>query len=442
MAVLALHLLRRMGVSQLEARLVVVEPRHVLPVALAVARLALRSQRRRVLVVLPVAADAVLRRLLVVAALVAVRALHVAVLAEQRELRPGVIELRFFLPTDLDVASRAVAAQAALVTLGPVVVLLVAVDARGAELVLVQRAGVAIAALAVRCLPRNVYLVSVSWLKTDGFQPLMPWQRIAALAVKALVSLGAVVVLLVAADAGARRVFVVGALLVAVGALGARVLVFQRKARLVVIELRLFLPVVLGVAVGALCSERALVHVVLLVTGAALRRPPPNTSSSARGTCRRRPDCACRAVRSRLACGRTCLARSRRCARCVPCGRCGTRGRAAPSGDRGSRCVHACLGPPSCGNPCTAGPARCDRSARGTWSSPPPIWRGPGSGLPGAAPTRCSAPAAGCSAASAAPSDSSVRPMQWVSRGRHDANPVLVSSAISRRAPRPRARRR
>ena len=77
-------------------------------------------------------------------------------------------------------------------------------------------------------------------------------------------TLAAVVVLFVAADAGARRVLVVGTLLVAVDALRVDMLSREREARLLVVELRLF-PVVLGVAVGALRAQRALVHVILAV---------------------------------------------------------------------------------------------------------------------------------------------------------------------------------
>src|SRR5262249_33047148 len=81
-----------LGPSQREARLVVVEARRGLPVALVVAALALRAERGLVPVVLPVAADAVAGCLLEVVAAVAVGALHRGMAPEQRELRALVIE--------------------------------------------------------------------------------------------------------------------------------------------------------------------------------------------------------------------------------------------------------------------------------------------------------------------------------------------------------------
>ena len=149
------------------------------------------------------------------------------------------------------------------------VVLLVALDAGAAQLVLVQVAGVAVGALGgAMFAPQRVLRVGVV-VEGRRLPALGAVAGLALLAISALVALGAVVVLLVAGVTRERRVLVVRALLVAVGALGVDVFAGQRELRLVVIELGFF-PAVLGMAVHALGPERALVHVVLLVTGIAV----------------------------------------------------------------------------------------------------------------------------------------------------------------------------
>ena len=171
-------------------------------------------------------------------------------------------------------AGGAVAAEAAFVALGAVVVSSVAIDAGRADLVLVQVPAVAIGALGAAVLAAQGVLgvgVVVEGRRLPGLGAVT---GVAAFAVEAFVALGAVVVSSVAADAGARRVLVLGALLVAIAALGVSVFVFQREAGLVVVELGL-LPVDVGVAVGTLRTQRALVHVVLAMAGVAIGRCLP-----------------------------------------------------------------------------------------------------------------------------------------------------------------------
>ena len=117
---------------------------------------------------------------------------------------------------------------------------------------------------ALPCAKRSGYLVSWSWLKVLGFHALVPWHDSHLMPKRPLWPL-----------APSSSFLWQPMQVVAVGALRVDVLAGQREARLLVVEAR-FLPAVLGVAVGALGAERALVRVVLAVAGVAvLRRLAP-----------------------------------------------------------------------------------------------------------------------------------------------------------------------
>ena len=256
----------RMRVAQHEAGLVVVEAAGgCLPVLLGVAALALLAERALVAVILAVAADAVLRRLLEERALVAGLALRIGMAAEQREGGLAVVELRTLLPVALGVAARALAAERALV----LVVLAVAGVTLACGFLPVERPGVAIRARQQAVLAAQGVAGLGVVVEEAALPRLGAVAALAALAELALVP-ALLVHTLVAADAGARRLAVLR-VFVAAGAGRVGVLAGEREAGLVVVELRLF-PGVFGVALVALGAEAALVGVVLAVAGQAVLR--------------------------------------------------------------------------------------------------------------------------------------------------------------------------
>ena len=188
-------------------------------------------------------------------------ALHLGVLAGEREISLVVIKLGRLFPVALGVALGAVGAQGFLV----LVVFLVAVVAACGELVFVDpTGGVAGIALGALVFAQQVVL---------GVTVVVEGDRLPALRVVALLALLAVVTLvlvflLVAGVAIVGRVLVLG-VLVAILALHVHMLAFEREVGLVVVNLGFF-PIGLGVAISALVSQRTLVGVVLLVTCNAL----------------------------------------------------------------------------------------------------------------------------------------------------------------------------
>ena len=196
----------------------------------------------------------------------AIFAIDLEVLAHQRKAALVVIKPGGFLPTALAVATGAVTAQTVLVF----VIFLVTGVAIRAQFDAVQRLF-----MAGRAGCRTVLAVQVIWgidimVKSGWFPVLDTVTGFAFVAKLALVAFGAFVVFFVATDAGARGVFV-DAALVATGAFGFKVFAQQRKMGAVVVKFDLF-PGVLMVAIGAFCSQRGLVGVVLAVTANTSQR--------------------------------------------------------------------------------------------------------------------------------------------------------------------------
>jgi len=262
----ALHLGLGVGIAQGKAGAVVVEATGCgFPVTFGMALRALLTQVASVLVILLVAADALLGRFLEHGALVALLALGLGMLAQQREGGGLVVELGRFLPAALGVAVAALLAQGLLV----LVILAVAGVALLADLGAVDGAGVAVRAAGAAVLAaQRVARVDIV-VERGGLPLLGVVAAVTLLAVLPLVTL-LVVVLAVAGVAVLRCFLVIGGL-VAVGAFGIHVLASQGKPGGVVVELG-FLPQVLVVAVRALGTQRALVHVVLAVAGVAFVR--------------------------------------------------------------------------------------------------------------------------------------------------------------------------
>lgn len=116
---------------------------------------------------------------------------------------------------------------------------------------------------------QNVFGVSVM-VEAGGLPQVDAMTGLAFFTQQTSMSLVAVIVLLVAADAGARGFLVIGDLVTG-GAFDVNVLARQRKARRTMVKLGL-LPIALIVAISALGTQRPLMHVVLAMARAALRR--------------------------------------------------------------------------------------------------------------------------------------------------------------------------
>src|SRR5581483_1247245 len=248
--------------EQRKAREAVVEAR-VLPRAFAMAALALVALLALVLVVFPVAGDAGARELVAVeVAGMAAVALHRGVFAAQRISGVAVVVEQQRAPVLLAVTGRAFFAVARLVH----VVLLVARDAGRRKLLFIKKPGVAAFALREAMFAAQRILGIAVVIEQDDFPVFV---GVATLALGP--ELGLVrVVLAVTRDALRRRSLEpwIG---VTIATIDVAMLARQRKARLAVIEARLF-PFDVGMAVGARRTEAALVFVVLLVACHALGR--------------------------------------------------------------------------------------------------------------------------------------------------------------------------
>ncbi len=172
------------------------------------------------------------------------------------------VEAAGFLPGAFRVASRAVVAQAALV----LVIFLVAFNTFRRKFFAVEIAGMAALARHEAMLARQDVVRIGIVVELDALPVAGGMAGVATIAELRLV----VVVLLVARDAGLGRVLVL-TVLVAVVALDGVVLARERKAGLRVVELGV-LPRGVGVAIGALRPERALVLVILAVARDAIAR--------------------------------------------------------------------------------------------------------------------------------------------------------------------------
>lgn len=116
---------------------------------------------------------------------------------------------------------------------------------------------------------QNVFGVNVM-VEAGGLPQVDAMTGLAFFTQQTFMAFVAVIVLLVAADAGARGFLVIG-YLVTGSTLHVKVLARQRKARRPMVKLGLF-PIALIVAISAFGTQRPLVHIILAMAYAALRR--------------------------------------------------------------------------------------------------------------------------------------------------------------------------
>src|SRR3990172_2602629 len=226
------------------------------------AGLALLAFLPLVFVVLLVTEETTARQLVFVqVTLVATHTLCRLVLAQQQILGLLVVIERDILPVLLDMAALALRAKITLVRL--VIVLLVARDTCRFQLVLVQVALVATLALCRLVLAQQQILSLLVVIERDLLPVLLD---VAAFALRAKITLvRLVIVLLVARDTCRLQLVLEQVALVATRALGFLVLAEQGILGLLVVIKEYLLPVLLDVAAFALCTEIALVFIVLLV---------------------------------------------------------------------------------------------------------------------------------------------------------------------------------
>ena len=198
---------QRVCVAQNKPGPVVIEAaRRGLPVALAVAVSTLLAQGPVVLVILLVTGQAILGSFLEHRALVTFLAFHFGMLAQQGETAQIVVELLcWFFPASFAMATRAVLAQRTFVR----VVLCMADTALLAQLGTVEITGMTACARGCDMLAtQNVLGIDVV-IELGRLPEIDPMAGLAFLTKLTFMALGTIVVLLVAANASARRVLVI-----------------------------------------------------------------------------------------------------------------------------------------------------------------------------------------------------------------------------------------
>ena len=238
-----------MGVAQHKLGPVMVEtPLRGFPITFSVTVGTLLAQSPLVLVILLVTGETVFRRLLEHAAQVATLAFNFGMFAKQGETALIMVKFGWLLPIALVVTTGAVLAQGLLV----LVVLGMAGIAFLAQLDAVELTAVAARTSGRAMLATQGVLGVVVVIKAAGFPLVRAVAAFAFLTEQALVTFAAVIILLVAGNAIAWRIFVAHRLvLVASGAFGICVLAGQGKASRGMVKLGFF-PTVLAVTIGAL----------------------------------------------------------------------------------------------------------------------------------------------------------------------------------------------
>jgi len=198
---------QRMCVVQNKPGPVVTEAaRRCLPVTLTVTITALLAQGPVVLVILLVTGQAILGRFLEHHALVTFLAFHFCMLSQQGETAQIVVELLcWFFPASFAVATRAVLAQRTFV----LVVLCMADTALLAQLGTVEITGMTACARSCDMLATQSVLGIDVVIELGRLPEIDPMARLAFLTKLTFMALGTIVVLLVAANASARRVLVI-----------------------------------------------------------------------------------------------------------------------------------------------------------------------------------------------------------------------------------------
>ena len=221
------------------------------PVTLAMAITALLAERPVVLIVFLVTRQALSGGFLEHCALVALLAFHFGVLAQQGEAAQIVIKLlRRFLPVALVVATHAVLTQRSFVLVIP---------GMTGVAVRTQLDPIQVAGMTCRAGGCNVFAAQQVFgigvvIELDGFPELDAMAGFALFTIQALMAFGAIVVLFVATDAGARRILVIAPGLVTLDALHIDVFFRQGKPRRSMVKLELF-PVGLIVAISTLGAQ-------------------------------------------------------------------------------------------------------------------------------------------------------------------------------------------
>lgn len=238
-----------MGVAQHKLGLVMVEtPLRGFPITFPMTVGALLAQSPLVLVVLPVASEAVFRRLLEHAAQVTTLAFDLGMFAEQGKAALIMVKLGRLFPIALVVTAGTVLAQGLLV----LIVFGVTGMAFLAQLDAVELTAVAARTRGRAMLATQRVLGVVVVIEVAGFPLVRAVATFAFLAEQALVAFAAVIVLLMTGNAVAWRIFVAHRLvLMASGAFGICVLAGQGKASRGVVKLGFF-PTVLAVTIGTL----------------------------------------------------------------------------------------------------------------------------------------------------------------------------------------------